>query len=493
MSQPPNILFVMTDQQRSDTIGALGNQAIRTPVLDTLVKNGIAFSNCYTPSPVCVAARSATITGVPPHLNGCTSNNESPLNRQSIMQVLQARGYHTHGIGKMHFNPQVDAMWGFDSRVISEEGARRPHSRNDFHEYLDSNGYGHVLEPHGMRSEMYYVPQPSQLPAMHHHSSWVADRAIDFLAERDREQPFFLWTSFIKPHPPFESPVPWNKLYRAAEMLPPYRPDGFQDLLSYWNHHQNRYKYRDKGADEMLFRTIKAMYYACISFIDFNLGRILRALGDEINNTVIVYTSDHGELLGDYGSVGKRSMLNPSAKVPMILHAPGIEKPGRQIEQPVSLLDIFPTFAAAAGAESPPPSPEGTDLFTIAAGKCQRETVYSQFSEGHTGLYMIAGRDLKYIYSAADDKEWLFDLRIDPQETKNWAGNPRYDGLLRDMRQTLIGRFERDNYESAIQNGAWREYEPPVFPDPAGDDGLLFQDAPNLPDLLKALGPYYEP
>ena len=493
MSQPPNILFVMTDQQRSDTIRALGNWAIRTPVLDSLVQNGIAFSNCYTPSPVCVAARSATITGVPPHLNGCTSNNESPLNRQSIMQVLQARGYHTHGIGKMHFNPQADAMWGFDSRDISEEGARRPHSRNHFHEYLDLNGYGHVLEPHGIRSEMYYVPQPSQLPAKHHHSSWVADRAIDFLAERDREQPFFLWTSFIKPHPPFESPVPWNKLYRAAEMLPPHRPDGFQDLLSYWNHHQNRYKYRDKGADEMLFRTIKAMYYACISFIDFNLGRILRALGDAIKNTVIVYTSDHGELLGDYGSVGKRSMLNPSAKVPLILHAPGIKQPGRQIEQPVSLLDIFPTFAAAAGADSPPPSPEGTDLFTIAAGNCQRETVYSQFSEGHTGLYMIAGRDLKYIYSAADRKEWLFDLRIDPHETKNWASNPRYDGQLRDKRQTLIGRFERDDYESPIQNGAWRQYEPPVFPDPAGDDGLLFQDAPNLPELLKALGPYYEP
>ena len=106
---------------------------------------------------------------------------------------------------------------------------------------------------------------------------------------------------------------------------------------------------------------------------------------------------------------------------------------------------------------------------------------------------MVAGRELKYIYSAADRKEWLFDLRIDPQETKNWAGNPRYDGLLRDMRQALIGRFEGDNYESAIQNGAWREYEPPVFPDPAGDDGLLFQDAPNLPELLKALGPYYEP
>ena len=493
MSQAPNILFIMTDQQRSDTIGALSNRAIRTPALDSLVEAGTAFTNCYTPSPVCVAARSATITGVPPHLNGCTSNNESPLSLPSIMQVLQAQGYRTHGIAKMHFNPTVDALWGFDSRDISEEGVRRPRSRNDFHDYLSANGFDHVLEPQGIRSEMYYIPQPSQLPPAHHHTTWVADRAIDFLGSRDREQPFFLWASFIKPHPPFEAPVPWNKLYRAADMLPPHRPEGFERLLSYWNHHQNRYKYRDKGYDEMLFRTIKAMYYACISFIDFNLGRIIEALGDDIDNTLIVYTSDHGELLGDYGSVGKRSMLNPAARVPLIVRAPDGSQAGQRIDRPVSLLDIFPTFAAAAGADVPPPSKEGQDLLAIAAGKSEREFVYSQFSEGNTGLYMIAGRDHKYIYSAADQKEWLFDLRIDPGETKSFAGNPRYDGCLRDLRSRLIGRFEIDGYERAVKDGAWRAYDPPTFPDPARDDGLLFQDPPHLPDLLRALGPDYAP
>ncbi len=492
MSKQPNILFVMTDQQRSDTIRALGNREIRSPVLDSLVQRGTAFTNCYTPSPVCVAARSATITGVPPHLNGCASNNESPLGMQSIMQVLQKAGYRTHGIGKMHFNPQVDAMWGFDSRDISEEGARLQGSRNDFHDYLGENGFGHVLEPQGLRSEMYYIPQPSQLPAEHHHTTWVADRAIDFLRQRNSERPFFLWTSFIKPHPPFESPVPWNKLYRAADMLPPRRPDGFEQLLSWWNRHQNRYKYRDKGYDEMLIRTMKAMYYACISFIDFNLGRILEALGDEIENTLILYTSDHGEMLGDYGSFGKRTMLNPAAKIPLIMRAPAAINPGQRIDRPVSLLDVFPTFAAAAGLDIDLPSPEGANLLDIEAGDTEREFVTSQVGEGNIGLYMIAGRDLKYIYSAADRKEWLFDLRIDPQETKNWAGNSRYEGELRAMRDRLIARFERDGYDLAVQNGEWREYEPPAFPDPAGDDGLLFQDAPHLPELLRALGPYFD-
>ena len=493
MSKPPNILFVMTDQQRSDTIRALGNRQIRTPTLDSLVQSGTAFTNCYTPSPVCVAARSATITGTPPHLNGCTSNNESPLGRQSIMQVLGEAGYRTHGIGKMHFNPQVDAMWGFESRDISEEGARLRGSRNDFHDYLADKGYGHVLEPQGMRSEMYYIPQPSQLPAEHHHSSWVADRAIDFLQRRKRDTPFFLWASFIKPHPPFESPVPWNKLYRAADMLPPRHPAGFEQLLSYWNHHQNRYKYRDKGYDEMLVRTMKAMYYACISFIDFNLGRILGALGDEIENTLILYTSDHGEMLGDYGSFGKRTMLNPAAKVPLIIREPMGANAGRRVDKPVSLLDVFPTFAAAARLDIDKPSPEGADLLALAADAGARNYVYSQVGEGNVGLYLIASRDLKYIYSAADNKEWLFDLKIDPQETKNWAGNSRYDRQLREMREALIARFERDGYGMAVQDGEWREYEPPAFPNPDSDDGLLFQDAPHLPELLSALGPYFEP
>jgi len=507
----------MTDQHRSDTIRALGNREIRTPTLDSLVQSGTAFTNCYTPSPVCVAARSATITGAPPHLNGCTSNNESPLHMQSIMQVLGEAGYRTHGIGKMHFNPQVDAMWGFESRDISEEGARLRGGRNDFHDYLAEKGYGHVLEPQGMRSEMYYIPQPSQLPPEHHHTTWVADRAIDFLQRRDLERPdgsvsaglcrrvcvdatprdperpFFLWASFIKPHPPFEAPVPWNKLYRAADMLPPRRPAGFEQLLTYWNLHQNRYKYRDKGYDEMLVRTMKAMYYACISFIDFNLGRILDALGGEIENTLILYTSDHGEMLGDFGSFGKRTMLNPAARIPLIIREPQGANAGRLVDAPVSLLDIFPTFAAAAGLDMDDPSPEGADLLELAADAGERKYVYSQVGEGNVGLYMIASRDLKYVYSAADNKEWLFDLKIDPQETKNWARNSRYDRRLRDMREALIGRFERDGYDMAVRDGEWRKYEPPEFPDPNGDDGLLFQDAPHLPELLSALGPYYEP
>ncbi|NJN84260.1 MAG: sulfatase-like hydrolase/transferase, partial [Caldilineaceae bacterium] len=341
-TRQPNILLIMTDQQRWDTIAALGNPIIKTPALDSLVRSGVTFTNAYTPSPVCVSARCALTSGLPPHLTGCIDNTPMPQNVPSMMDHLAAAGYQTHGVGKMHFTPELHRMWGFESRDFSEKGAG---GEGDFRQFLDENGYAYVDEPNGMRSEMYYIPQPSQLPAHLHHTAWVGERSSDFLKHRDRERPFFLWSSFVKPHPPFEVPTPWNKLYRAAEMAAPFRPEGYDDLLTYWNRVQNRYKYRDQGFDDLLLRTMAAMYYGCISFIDYHVGRVLDTLGDDADNTLILFTSDHGDLLGDYGSFGKRCMLDASARVPLLARWPGVLESGQQCAEPATLLDLFPDLS----------------------------------------------------------------------------------------------------------------------------------------------------
>ncbi|NUQ00618.1 MAG: sulfatase-like hydrolase/transferase, partial [Armatimonadetes bacterium] len=348
----PNILFVFTDQQRHDTIAALDNPIIRTPSLDRLVAEGTAFTSCYTPSPVCVSARCSLVTGQPPHRTGCDDNMPQPQHLPSFMDCLSAAGYQCHGIGKMHFTPNRDHLWGFESRLISEEGAG---AQDVFLEHLRAQGFGHVHDPHGVRSEMYYVPQPSQLPARLHHTAWTADRSLEFLEQRDGSRPFFLWTSFIKPHPPFEVPTPWNKLYRAPEMPLPKRPPGYQALWTWQNRHQNRYKWRDNGVDDNLVRTMRAAYYGCISFIDFHLGRILEALErrGELDNTLILFSSDHGEHLGDYDCFGKRSFLDTAARVPLLARWPGHLAAGVRCEAVTSLLDIAPTFCAAA-ATAPP-------------------------------------------------------------------------------------------------------------------------------------------
>jgi arylsulfatase A-like enzyme len=472
----------MTDQQRFDTIAALGNRLIQTPVLDRLVRDGTAFTRCYTPSPVCVSARCSLVTGLPPHRTGCTDNMAQPQHLPSFMEQLRDLGYQTHGVGKMHFTPDPQRMWGFDSRDISEE---LNHTHDDYQEFLRQQGFGHVLEPHGVRSEYYYIPQPSQLPACLHPTAWVADRCRDFLKRRDRRRPFFLWASFIKPHPPFESPTPWNSLYRCAQMPPPFRPAGFADLLTYWNRFQNRYKYRDHGCDELLVRTMRAAYYACISFIDFQVGRILDALGAAAQNTLVVFTSDHGELLGDYGSFGKRCMLDAAARVPLLARWPRRLPRGRRCETPTTLLDLWPTFLAAAGARAPQVCDEGANLLDVLSGRTDRAVVFSQFQHGGGGVYLAVSRTGKYIYSAPDQREWSFDLRRDPRETK-----PRRAGQEANaLRTRLIARFQRDGYTRPLEGDRWRAF--PVKSMPAAPDaGLLFQDPATLPARLAALGPY---
>ena len=487
MQSRPNILFIQTDQQRADTIAALGNSIIKTPALDSLVKEGTTFTRCYTSSPVCVPARCSIATGLPPHLTGCTDNGAMPQNIPSFMEKLSDLGYQTHGTGKMHFTPNHKRLWGFDGRDISEENI--PY--DDYKEFLDQNGYNHIIDTNGLRGEYYYLPQPSQMPAELHQTHWVGDRSIDFLKGRNRDEPFFLWTSFIKPHPPFDNPTPWNKLYRTYEMDGPFLPENHKDLLTFWNRYQNRYKYTEDNQSDYFFRTMRAAYYACLSFIDSQIGRILEQLGDEIDNTLILFSSDHGELLGDYGSVGKRSMLEPAARVPLIARYPKKFQAGDLCSKPVSLLDLYPTFLKTAGCKDYRVSDEGDDLSDIATDKIDRQHTFSQFSSGKTGLYLITDDRFKYSYSAADEKEWLIDLKTDPQETQNIVSDTTYEADKNRLKNTLISRFEKDNYTEAVQQGDWKDYggcHLPLENNP--NFGLLQQDISNTQELVDQLGPY---
>lgn len=486
MGRHPNILLFFTDQQRYDTIAALGNPIIRTPALNRLANEGAAFTNCFSPSPVCISARCSMITGLPPHLTGCTDNVPMPQTLPSFMEVLRDAGYQTQGVGKMHFCPDPFRMWGFESRNISEEGLE---SGDEYGEFIRQNGFSHVLENLGARSEYYYLPQLSQLPPRLHHSTWVGDRAIEFLQHHDKNRPFLLWASWIKPHPPFESPAPWYKLFRCGEMDVPFVPPTSDELLNFWNRIQNRYKYRDAGSDQMLLRTMRAAYYACISFVDYNIGRVLDALGDDIDNTLILFTSDHGEILGDYGSFGKRCMLDPAARIPMLARFPKVFQSGSVCDTPTSLIDVWPTLMDIAGISGNKVSDEGMSLREIANGSGRDRTIFSQFQQRQAGLYMALNRQWKYIYSAADRKEWFLNRSDDQREVASFATVPEYSSELEIMRRNLLTRFEKDGYTVAVENGEWKQYPSLEFPEEP-DAGLLYQDGSRLQEEINQLGEY---
>ena len=476
-----NILLIFTDQQRYDTIHAHGNDKIHTPNFDKLAENGVSFTHAYTPTPVCVSARYTMHTGLLPYHTGCFDNGGA-IHRTSFMEVLQRNGYATHGVGKMHFTLEDrdgnESLWGYDSRDMSEECG----AVDDYKHFIDSKGFSHVSEPLGFRSEMYYIPQTSQMSVETHNSSWVADKSIDYLKNRDTDKPFFLMSSFIKPHPPFETPAPWNKLYRTVDMDMAKCPDGNDDVTTYWNKFQNRYKYRDKGTDVNLYRTMKAAYYAAISFVDYNVGRILSYMNDEglLDNTLILFTSDHGEMLGDYNCYGKRTFLDSAARVPMIMYNPD-SKGGTKCDTPVSLADVFPTIIDAAEIKYDGVTDGESLLRTI-----NREGVLGQFNNDDGALYMYVTSDYKYIYSAPDNREYLIDLKLNPEETINYADDENYAEIKAALKNKIITKYKESAVPSAmtgIEDNDFKVY--PIKSVPTDPDTMLLRQdtAESIPDM----------
>ncbi len=494
----PNILILFTDMQRADTIHALGNPVIRTPNLDRLVQGGTSFTNCYSPSPVCVPARCSMHYGLYPYHTSCSDNGEwMDDNQQSFPAILAQNGYATQAIGKLHFSPDQlgpdqndpiarDGKRGFQNREIQEECQSNPET-DDYCKFLKDNNYD-FIEPHGFRGEMYYIPQVSTLPAEAHPTQWIGDRTLTFLEKRkNKAKPWCLMSSFIHPHPPFAPPKPWHKLYRAPKMPLPLVPQNSEQLMTYANKVQNRYKYRDQGIDNNLMRNIKAFYYSSISFVDYQVGRILDKLEEqgELGNTLIIFSSDHGEYLGDYNCFGKRSMHDASAKVPMIAHYPNHFATDSICTHPVSLVDVLPTTIAAAGIDETYYNIDGVDLAKIATNSISRDAVYSQQlgqNQSEQGTYMIATEFYKYFYSAADNKEFLFDKISDPLEQRNAAANPFYTEIQKTLREQLQQHLLNNNVKGAVApktDGSleWIRY-PQLEIQDNPDANLIIQDDP---------------
>lgn len=478
MARRPNVLLIFTDQQRADTIHALGNPIIKTPNLDRLVGDGVAFTRAYTPSPVCVAARCSMIYGQYPLHTGCHDNMPMPVDsRVSFMGALTEAGYRTHGIGKCHFAPDRAALRGFQTRESQEELVASP-DEDDYLKYLHANGFGHVTDPHGVRGEMYYVPQPAQMPARLHPTQWVGDRAVAFFEDSARtKEPWFLFASFIDPHPPFAPPCPWHKLYRAPLMPLPNVPQNCEALLTYINRLQNRYKYRDQGIDQNLVRSIRAYYWATISFIDYQIGRVFGALEKtgQMDETLILFTSDHGEYLGDYTCFGKRGMHDAAARIPLLARLPRVFDGRSACDAPASLVDIAPTILSLTGATITSHALDGVDLAELAAGQSERKLVFGQFQRAGRASYLAVDRRWKYFYSAPDNREFLFDHAVDRFETRNRAGTPFMGDHTDRMRRTLIEHLKTGGDTAALDADRWKLYPKLAIPEDP-DTGLLIQD-----------------
>ncbi len=429
----PNILFVMTDQQRADTIAALGNPHIYTPHLDRLVRRGLAFTNAYTTCPVCVAARATIRTGCEPPTTRAFSNELAPPAPGQaatiegrcgayLARTLRRLGYRTFGIGKFHTVPWDEDL-GYEVHLHSEELYATPEQRR-------GDGYAGWIARHhsefdyiealmGERTEMYYMPQVSPLPAHLTVERWAADRAVEQL-RCDDGRPFFGFVSFIGPHPPFAPPVPFNRMYDPDRMPDPAPGNLAVDHMDEQIPWMNQVIWAD-GIENTRARVLKARYCGEISYIDDCLGRILDALDarPDADNTLICFFSDHGDHLGDHHAWQKESFFEAACRIPFLVSWPQTLPADVLRDELVCLTDLFGIATRAAGV---PDLRQGHDVLGMLAGECApRERMVGMYGQPGTPLFkvMVRERDWKYIWIANGGREQLFDRVHDRAELHN--------------------------------------------------------------------------
>lgn len=474
----PNILLITTDQQRFDTISAMGYDFIKTPNLDQLAAEGCRYPNAYSNNPVCMAARHNIITGLTAKYHGFDDNyfeddpKVIPYDIPTFPQLLSDAWYDTIAVGKMHFQP-CRRYNGFTKMELMEEIPR--HLQDDeYAQYLKDNGYGDIQSIHGVRHLLYMLPQRSLVGEEHHGSSWVAERSIHHIRENAGKRPFFLWSSFIAPHPPFDVPEKWADLYKDKALPPVKRTKTPISLLAESN------KYIADYPNEDYLRRVRELYYASISFVDYNIGKIIKELkaAGEYDNTLIIFTSDHGELLGDYGTFQKFLPYDGSARIPFIVRYPEKFKGGEVDLRFVDLNDILPTVLDAAKVAYPNPEILPGESVLKENGFKNRAIQYIEYGHGSRRWVCLRNEQYKYTYYYGGGKEELFDMKHDPDETTNLLyKNPEADILAAkdELKPQLIEMEKRYGLEGYVQNDEfivldelslffYRENNPPMFP-----------------------------
>lgn len=468
---PPNILFVMMDQLRWDSIAAHGNPDIYTPNLDRLVARGVTFRNAYSPCPVCVPARYTIRTGRLPHTTGIYHNGAADLVPGQaekmedrcgayLPRTLQRLGYRTFGVGKFHTQPWDEDL-GYEVHLHSEElyGAPDQRARDAYAAFIREQrpAYDFVEGLMGERTEMYYMPQMSTMPAASTVEWWAADRAVEQIQRSDDGRPWFGFVSFIGPHPPLAPPIPFNRMYDPDRMPNPIRGDIGIDHMDDQLPWMNYAVWADDISDSHA-RVLRARYYGEISYIDQGIGRILDAVeaGPDAENTLIVFYSDHGDHLGDHHAWQKESFFEGSCNVPFLLSWPaGLTARGTRDEL-VDLTDLFGIATTAAGAME---LRDGADVLGMLSGAAApREQVCGIYGIPGTSAFkmMIRDAEWKYIYFANGGQEQLFHLASDRNELRQRAGDEK--GRVQAMRRAAVRAATAPNVDRALENGDFRAF-----------------------------------
>ncbi|QBY01294.1 arylsulfatase [Rhodophyticola sp. CCM32] len=432
----PNVLLVVTDHWPAALLGAAGHPAVHTPVLNQLCRNGVRFTNCYSETPVCLPARRTLMTGTTPRIHGDrTFQPHRPMEPHlpTLAQSFRNAGYQAYAVGKTHTYPQRDRI-GFDDILLDDEGRTLYGVTDDYEIFLGDQGFVGQQFGHGMSNNAYQATA-WHLPEHVHATNWATDAMQRYVRRRDPTRPSFWYLGYRHPHPPLVPPQRFLDHYSGVEIDTPFCGDWAnetEDLPYNLQGVRSRAVYSDRE-----ITWARRAFYALCTHIDQQIGALIGTIREEgiLDETIVMFTSDHGDMLGNHGFWAKQTYYEGSSNVPMIVIG---QKDDREVgfnrtdDRITGLQDVMPTLLGLAGIDVPE-TVEGCSMISDRP----RDHLYGEFGEEAHASRMIRAGQYKLIWYPVGNHFQLFDIDADPQEMTDLAGDARHGATL-DQLKTLL-------------------------------------------------------
>lgn len=467
----PNIIMVFTDQHNGRVVHAMGDPYVRTPNMDRMAENGVIFENTYCNSPLCVPSRSSMLSGLMPHKTKIFNNAQSlPSDKATFVHSLAAAGYETVLSGRMHFNGP-DQRHGFEKRFVGDitTAALGVTFSKERYGYFDNCA---------MPGRLSIERSGKGKCAVMAFDRDVADAACQYLQDRTDERPLFMTVGFYGPHPPYVGPEElFDYYYKVLPDFEPLTEEEFASAHPFEKRFMENRRVGHETREEM--RRVRAAYYSMVEYEDGLLGEVLHAAEErlDLENTVFLYVSDHGDSIGEHGLFWKSNLREGAVRVPMIFSWKGHGREGCKIKPPVSLIDLAPTFIELASAPSLPVMDGKSLVRYITNGDAEDErAVISEICDikGDAPGAMIRLGKYKYCRYYGYKERMLFDLEEDPGENINLCGDPRYREIETELDNRLCEVWdenamyeerERAQKDIAIRRGCAKFQKSQLFYD----------------------------
>ena len=469
MPSKPNLLFICSDQQRTDTIGAYGNDWIETPALNDLASRSFVFENAYVTQPVCSPARSTMMTGLYPHSAGVVRNSQpgrpfSSLfpDAKTIAEIV-SDDYVCAKYGKWHLGDDLSPQHGFTEWVSTEDAhdgnypnwvdPKHKDRKSDYFDYLVAQGHEPEGDYEGHKSHT--QTQRGFFPAEDTMAAFLSRNTVEFISERSEDgKPWLMYVNMFEPHPPYNGPL--NDMYDPASLpmgplflkKPEANTPAFNRVRAEFHIAEVEEAHPDDPAG--YWRELRARYFGNVTVLDRGIGPILKALEDsgQADNTVVVFTSDHGDSLGDRGMTNKRSFYDEVARVPLIIHVPWLSKAETRVDGNIGHTDLVPTLLDLMG-EDVPDHLQGSSRKAVLEGSTElTDDVFMQWHGGAATVPLgnaeierlseipwrcVVSGDRWKLNLSPDDTCELYDLNSDPLELTNLYTDADQADRVRDM------------------------------------------------------------